>query len=218
LGAINDFYFNKSTGDTYLKTAATIWSMQVNLKGPQGDTGATGAQGPQGPIGLTGPQGIQGATGAQGLTGPQGPQGDVGPQGPQGPAGASYDPNTTVLNLPYDIQFNIAGVPSANAIVGSFLANRKISLHAGLPNALCKAKTAATGSTSLILKRNGAQIGTVNFAAAATTATFTLATDVNLQIGDLLEVVIPATADTTLADINLVIEGVAAAPNGTLVP
>lgn len=59
----------------------------VNIKGPQGETGATGATGPAGPQGETGPAGPAGPQGETGPTGPQGPQGETGPAGPQGPAG-----------------------------------------------------------------------------------------------------------------------------------
>jgi len=70
------------------------WDNYVDLKGPQGATGAAGAVGPQGPAGQPGAAGPQGTAGQTGATGPQGPAGPQGPQGiqgatgPQGPAGS----------------------------------------------------------------------------------------------------------------------------------
>lgn len=62
----------------------------VDIKGPQGETGAKGDTGAQGPQGLTGPQGERGETGPQGpqgIQGERGPQGKTGPRGPQGVKG-----------------------------------------------------------------------------------------------------------------------------------
>lgn len=74
-GINGDFYLDVATGNVYQKASGS-WTLQGNIKGPQGNTGATGATGPQGATGATGPQG---ATGATGPTGPAGPQGTPGP-------------------------------------------------------------------------------------------------------------------------------------------
>lgn len=82
-GAVGELALDYVNGALYGPKAAsgTIWPLSVNLRGPQGNTGATGTTGP---TGATGPQGPAGATGA---TGPQGPAGPTGATGPQGPAG-----------------------------------------------------------------------------------------------------------------------------------
>ena len=70
----------------------------VNIKGPQGETGATGAQGPKGDTGATGPQGPKGdtgATGATGATGPQGPTGPAGQNGSNGSNGVTFTPSVS---------------------------------------------------------------------------------------------------------------------------
>ena len=68
-GAVGDWHLNTATGDVYEKTAAAVWTLRGNIRGPSGATGTAGATGPQGPSGATGP------TGATGATGPQGPAG-----------------------------------------------------------------------------------------------------------------------------------------------
>lgn len=86
-GVLNDWYLDHSSGNYYLKTSGTAWSLQGNLTGPQGLQGTQGIQGvagPTGQTGATGSQGPQGPIGNTGLTGPQGIQGDIGPAGPQG--------------------------------------------------------------------------------------------------------------------------------------
>jgi hypothetical protein len=64
-------------------------SLNWNMEGAQGASGAIGPQGLQGDTGPQGPQGDTGPQGPQGDTGPQGPQGDTGPQGLQGDPGTS---------------------------------------------------------------------------------------------------------------------------------
>jgi len=51
---IGDFYLNSSTGDYYRKTAATVWTLQGNLRGPQGTTGTAGANGAPGSVWFSG--------------------------------------------------------------------------------------------------------------------------------------------------------------------
>jgi Iap family predicted aminopeptidase len=57
------------------------------------------------------------------------------------------------------------------------------------------------------LKRNGTSIGTITFAASGTTGTFSFASSVTWAAGDLFEMDGPATADTTLANINIDLAG-----------
>lgn len=46
LGVIGDFYIRTTTGDLYLKTAVSTWTLQISLVGPTGSTGPTGPAGP----------------------------------------------------------------------------------------------------------------------------------------------------------------------------
>jgi len=80
-GVQGDYYLNSANGDYYQKTGASTWTLQGNLRGPQGLTGSTGATGPAGPTGSTGATGAQGPPGATGATGPAGPTGATGPVG-----------------------------------------------------------------------------------------------------------------------------------------
>jgi hypothetical protein len=60
------------------------------------------------------------------------------------------------------------------------------------------------------VKKNGTNIGTVTFAAAATTGTFATTasgTPETFAAGDELRLVGPATADATLADIHITFAG-----------
>lgn len=63
LGTIGDYYLNSVTGDYYKKTAASIWTLQGNIAGPQGNQGNQGNDGADGATGL---QGVPGPPGADG--------------------------------------------------------------------------------------------------------------------------------------------------------
>lgn len=64
-----------------------------------------------------------------------------------------------------------------------------------------RARVAATAQTSYALRKNGAHFGNATFAAAATAATFSVASQVTFAAGDAFDVVEPAVADATLADL-----------------
>jgi len=60
---------------------------------------------------------------------------------------------------------------------------------------------AATASATFTMLKNGISFGTINFAAAANTATFTVAADTTFDVGDRLTITAPSPADATLADV-----------------
>jgi hypothetical protein len=115
------------------------------------------------------------------------------------------DVTLTVLGF-YDMHFVIQGI-MANAEVFTTQITRPMTWPASLTGSYASAKTAATASTVFTLKRNGTSIGTITFAASGTTGTFSFASSVTWAAGDLFEMDGPATADTTLANINIDLAG-----------
>lgn len=69
-------------------------------------------------------------------------------------------------------------------------------------NCVAKSLVAATASTTFTIKNNGVSIGTVVFAAAASTGTVTITTAA-VVAGDFLTLHGPAGADTTLSDVGV---------------
>ncbi len=114
---------------------------------------------------------------------------------------------STTSSSPYDIGCNVAGIPAANAVLLRYPMPRAVGFPVGMTNSRAIANTAATASTTFSLKKNGTLFGTFVFAAAASSATFTAVAAMSFSPGDVLTVVAPATADTTLADIALVLAG-----------
>lgn len=59
-GVVGDWYLNTTSGDVFEKTGSSTWTLQGNIRGPQG---IQGIQGPTGSTGSQGPQGNPGPTG-----------------------------------------------------------------------------------------------------------------------------------------------------------
>jgi hypothetical protein len=68
------------------------------------------------------------------------------------------------------------------------------------------AGTAATSAAAFNIQKNGSNIGTMNFAASATTATFTLASATTFNAGDVLTILAPSPQDATLANVSWTLE------------
>ena len=101
----------------------------------------------------------------------------------------------------------VAGIPSAAEKVLRYYFVKAATFPVGLENSIAKAGTAATGSVAFDVQKNGVSAGTVNFAAGATVATFTFASETAFAIGDRIDIVAPGSADATLADIAITLKG-----------
>lgn len=109
----------------------------------------------------------------------------------------------------YDIASGIVGTPDADATVLNVPMVRNLDFSADFGGSIAKAVTAATAQTIFAIKKNGTDVGTIEFAAAATDGTFTSTgnTAVSFEIGDVMSVHAPSTADATLADIGYTFKG-----------
>lgn len=126
------------------------------------------------------------------------------------------DGGNETLNLalpaqPYVFAGTIPDKPAASQTV--LLAPVPDGITATLPASLTgskgRAKTAATAQTDFDIQKNGVSVGTMRFAASGTTATFIMASQTTLDgsAGDYLEIIAPATADSTLAKIGFSLKG-----------
>ncbi|MGH8585289.1 MAG: DUF2793 domain-containing protein [Gammaproteobacteria bacterium] len=99
------------------------------------------------------------------------------------------------------------GAPTANQIMLHHVVTRTVIFPSGLTGSQGKAGTAATAQTDFDIQKNGTSVGTMRFAAAATSATFIMASQQTFFAGDILKVIAPATPDTTLANITFTLQG-----------
>jgi hypothetical protein len=108
---------------------------------------------------------------------------------------------------PADFAFAKAGTPAASEVLLRTVVARRSRLKVDLAGSQGTAGVAATAETDLDVQRNGTSIGTIRFAASASTAVFIAASETVLEPGDLLEVFAPASPDATLADIAITLAG-----------
>lgn len=112
-----------------------------------------------------------------------------------------------LLTQPYDVGGSYNGAPTASLVLLRYPFPRQAIFPSGLTNSRGVAGTAATAQTDFDLKKNGSSVGTMRFAAAATTATFIMASQTTFAAGDVLTVVAPATPDATLANLGFSLAG-----------
>ena len=96
---------------------------------------------------------------------------------------------------------SFAGTSTPSLVVQRYVFAGTVTFPVGLAGSQGTAGVAAISSTSYAIKKNAANIGTMVFAAAATTATFAMAAATTFMSGDVLTVVAPLTPDPTLANL-----------------
>lgn len=95
-----------------------------------------------------------------------------------------------------------------NELFASYIATKAFKIPASATDSQGYAEAAATGAVTVDLKKNGTNFGTVNWAASANAATFTVASETSFAAGDRLTAVLNGTADATLADIGITLKGI----------
>lgn len=123
--------------------------------------------------------------------------------------GAALETLGTPTAQPFDVTAFYPGTPTASAILLRVPLARAVTFPGNFANSRGSASANATGSTAFDVQKNGASVGTMTFAAGASTATFTSSGGavVDFAAGDYLSVIAPATPDAALADVGFVLAG-----------
>jgi hypothetical protein len=100
-----------------------------------------------------------------------------------------------------------AGTFVANEVLWAQKFTKGWKLPTSLTGSYATLLTAATGSTTFTLKKNGTSIGTIVFAASGTVATFTFASPIAFVAGDVLTLTAPGTPDGTAAGLHVSLLG-----------
>jgi len=95
----------------------------------------------------------------------------------------------------------VNGQPSANLVLQRYVFATAVTFPAGLAGSQGTAGVAATATAVFAVQKNGADVGSMVFAAAATTATFTMPAATTFDAGDVLTLTAPASPDPTLANL-----------------
>lgn len=106
---------------------------------------------------------------------------------------------------PYRAAQWVRGTPGAGELLYRFRVPEASTLLPDLLGWSAQGDVAATASSVFDVRKNGATVGSITFAAAGTVATLTTSggTAVSLAANDFLDVVAPSPADATLADVTL---------------
>jgi hypothetical protein len=95
------------------------------------------------------------------------------------------------------------GVPGAGATLLRYVAARPFTLPVALPLSRGYVEVAPTVASAVFdLRKNATSIGSMTFAVASQTATFTLATATTFAAGDRLAIWAPSPANATLTDVS----------------
>lgn len=127
------------------------------------------------------------------LAGPAGPTGPTGPTGPQGPS-------------VYDVMLSWIGRPIASELLARVEVATAFTIPSGCTGAQASVGTNPTATATVTFKKNGFDAGSVAFATNGT-PTFTCAAPIALAAGDLLSFHAQASADATLADLSITLQG-----------
>lgn len=103
------------------------------------------------------------------------------------------------IGIPYDLSGGVIGLYPANATIFAHVTARPFYLPAGLTGSIAISEAAASGAISFTIYKNGVSIGAINFAAGATSGSFSFTSTVTFVFGDKIKIMSPA-ADATLSD------------------
>jgi hypothetical protein len=106
----------------------------------------------------------------------------------------------------YIIAMMFPGLPTAG-MLGMHVASIAFTLPPSLPNAQCKAETAANATAVFTLKKNAGSIGTITFSAGGVIGNFSFTATQSFAVGDKLKIECPDPQDSALADISVTLKG-----------
>jgi hypothetical protein len=201
------------SGTTFTGSGSTLTiGGMVGPEGPPGTNGTNGTNGTDGTAIDSGSGPPSSSVGANGdfyintttyvLYGPKeggawptpgtplvGADGEPGAPGATGPAGGG------------GLAFSVVGTVPVGQIVFWYPFSAENTLAAGLPGAAASCAVAPTGAVTMPIRKNGVTIGSINFAAETSTATFTFDDAVTFQVGDVLTVWGPTATDATFSTV-----------------
>jgi hypothetical protein len=102
---------------------------------------------------------------------------------------------------PMTIAGSFSGTPGANQQIFRYVFAGTVTFPAGLAGSAGNAGAAATNGKTFQIEQNGVSVGTMVFAAGATTASFTMGSATTFHAGDVLTIVAPSPSDATLANL-----------------
>lgn len=115
--------------------------------------------------------------------------------------------SASATHAPMSIDLYAASTFIAAEVLFKRLTSIGFTLPVGLTGSAATLDVAPTNAISFAVKKNGVTVGTVEFAAGATTATFTMIAATSFGGGDVVSIVAPASADATASGFTLTLVG-----------
>ena len=134
------------------------------------------------------------------------PLNDFGASGGGTASTASILSNFFKVPVFYDLTLDTESQFTSSQQMWKFPFVRTFSLPANCVGSVAICDVAPTAAVSFTLEKNGASIGTVNFAISATTGTFST-TATTFTSGDVLKAIAPALTDNTFSGLSLTLAG-----------
>jgi hypothetical protein len=124
--------------------------------------------------------------------------------------GRTYAAPAAALSRTFVLSIPITGKPSNLEDIECHLFVDNVNFPANFSGSLAKSAVASTSSKVFSILRNEVQVATVTFGAGQTTGTFAMASPLAVLVGQNIDLLCPATADATLADIKITLRGTVA--------
>ena len=99
------------------------------------------------------------------------------------------------------------GSPAASQSIERYIFATAVTFPAGLSGSYGACGTAATASATFTIAKNGSAVGTMDFAAGISAASFAMGSATTFAAGDVLTIAAPATPDATLANLAWTLAG-----------
>lgn len=118
-----------------------------------------------------------------------------------------FGSNDATVTAPYDLSVFLPGQYGDGELLVQIVFDRNVDYPADFSGSQTFALTAANGETVLDVQKNGSSIGSITFAAAGQTATFSLSGGASFAAGDRLSIINENPADANLADVSITLKG-----------
>lgn len=102
----------------------------------------------------------------------------------------------------FDVAVFAQGLMTENDYLGCFIMSRPVTLPVSAPGSMFRCRVNPTGATSVVLRKNGMLIGSIDISTGGV-GTFNIPGTVSFASGDLLELLNPPVVDTAMKDVSV---------------
>lgn len=111
------------------------------------------------------------------------------------------------IDAPYNAAVFAGGTLDASEVFFGHAFPYAVEIPSGATNSQAVAGIAATGTTTVTIKKNGSSIGTIAWSTSGTVGVFTFASSVSFAAGDIISLTGQSSPDATLANISITLAG-----------